>query len=337
MKRTLDDFGLQGEEILSLRSQIELNRMVHAVLITGEQGLGKRTLATLLAAALLCRREGKKPCGECRDCLQAENLQHPDLISVEKKRSSISVDEIREVIRKCGETSFEGGNRVVLIAEAGDMTPSAQNSLLKILEEPQDGTYFILTSSHPEQLLITVKSRCRLVRMKPWPLDYVEKTLTEAGIDAELARQAARDAGGSIGVAMTLAGDSAYWETRREILQTFLEPKGRSGVLAFSTAWKERKQEAETLFAILERCVAGMLRGRLDGGVPGKTEAPEKNGENLPPAWQRFAREAGPERFAFLLDAIGEARKKTAANVNFQAVIEQLLLCFIGEGEVWAK
>ena len=337
---TFEDFRYQGEEIAALRRQIEERRMVHAVLITGEPGTGNRTLAALMSAALMCGAESGVPCGECSGCRLAMAGEHPDVTVIEKGvplsqetakgRSTIPVDDIREMIRLCSRYSFEGGNRVVIIRDAENMTVQAQNCLLKILEEPPQNTYFLLTSGHPDQLLTTVRSRCRPVKLVPWEASYIMKVLTDAGTDPEKARKAAAAAGGSIGSAVRLASDDEYWKTREEVMNAFFRNRKRSAILTASNAWKDRKGEADTLFGILEDDIHLLLQYRLTGD---KALFPS----DFPPEWQRFAAAAPPERFTALTDRIAEARKQCAFNVNFQAVIEQLLLAFTGESDLWVK
>jgi len=322
-----------------LRRQITEGRMVHATLISGEPGTGKRTLAGLLAKALLCVSEGEKPCGKCKGCLTADTGEHPDLILIEKGiplsentkkgRSTIPVDDIREMIRLCSSYPFEGGNRVVLVPDAENMTPQAQNSLLKILEEPPKSTFFILTSAHPEQLLTTVRSRCRPVKLKPWPEVYILRALTQGNVDREKAEKAARSSYGSIGKAFRLAADDRYWEIRDEVFRAFFLTGERSGILQFSQAWKDKKGEADILLPILEENVRLLLQNRLTG-------EPDLRTEGFPEEWARFAENANPERFSFLSDSITNARKQLSFNVSFQSVIEQLLLIFIGERSLWA-
>lgn len=337
---TFQDFQFQGREIEGLQKQINDHKLVHAILITGDPGTGKRTLAMLLAASLMCRADSGKPCHKCSNCIMAESGEHPDITVIEKGkplspnttkgRSTIPVDDIREMISICSRYAYEGGNRAVLIADAENMTPQAQNSLLKILEEPPVNTYFILTSAHPDQLLTTVRSRCRAIRLNPWEDNYIQKILEENGISREIAQKAAVLSAGSIGKAQKLASDDSYWKLCDEVRNAFFRNRKRSEILTISTAWKDRKAEADTMLDILENDMHTLLRYRLE-------HDPGINISEFPPEWQRFADSAPIERFVFLTDRIREARKQISFNVNFQAVAEQLLLTFIGESSLWLQ
>ena len=333
---TFQDFISQGSEIQALQTQIRNGRMVHAILITGENGRGKKTLARLVAASLLCRSEGGQPCGVCNGCRRAFDNEHPDMIVIEKgapittesrkSRATIPIDDIREMIRLCSSYPLEGGNRVVLIFNADDMTPQAQNCLLKILEEPPADTYFILTSSHPEKLLVTVRSRCRALKMRPWDEDQIIRILTDEGIEAEKARLAAGSSRGSVGYAKQLAADEDYWRMREETIRTFFGETERSRILTISSRWKENKTDADKLFDILEECVRIMLQYRMDRKDTAGLEI-------FSDKWKRFAEEADYQRFTSLLNRIFEARKQFTSNVSIQAIVEQMLLGFMGEIE----
>ena len=327
------DFLPQGDEITVLQDQIRNGRMVHALLITGEDGTGKRTLARLIASALLCRSEENRPCGICSSCIRVSDNEHPDLITIEKgvpltnesrkSKAAIPVDDIREMIRLSSSYPFEGGNRVILSANAEDMTPQAQNCLLKILEEPPENTYFVLTSGHPEQLLVTVRSRCRFLKLRPWEENRIIDILEKCGSDPERARLAAAACHGSIGYAKQLTADEEYWKMRDDIVTSFFRSGERSSILSVSSRWKENKADAEKLFDTLEECVRIMMIYRIE-----KKEDQRMNG--FSDAWRRFAAEADPERFVFLLNRIIDARKQYGSNVSIQAIVEQLLLSFMG-------
>lgn len=337
---TFNDYNQQGGEISTILAQIREKRLVHALLIQGEPGTGKKTLARLISSALMCKADNEAPCGICSGCRLASAGEHPDIIVIEKGkplssetakgRATIPVDDIREMIRICSQYPFEEGNRAVIISEAENMTVQAQNCLLKILEEPPRNTYFLLTSAHPDQLLTTVRSRCRPIKLIPWDTSYIVRILSEAGADEEKARKAASVSSGSIGYALRLLSDDEYWKIRESVMNDFFRNTKRSEILRISTGWKEKKNDSDILFSILEDYVHRLAFHRFS--TPDHDSISE-----FPAPWQRFASEAPTERFTGINDRIIEARKQTSFNVNFQAVIEQLLLAFIGEQELWAN
>ena len=339
MRRNIrDSFLDHGIEFQMLFAQLADRKNVHAYLITGEKGVGKRTLARLMGATLLCSSEEHRPCGKCRDCLLTEKKEHPDLIVIEKgnpiaagikkDRATIPVEDIREMIRLCGLRSPEGKMHVVLIYDADRMTLQAQNSLLKTLEEPPPDTCIILVSEHPESLLTTVISRCRILRVKSWDDEYILSVLEEEGVSGERARKAVAEANGSIGRALELSSDEEYWQLRDEIINHFFRCTGRSDVLRISNQWKDRKQESDEIFSILEGALRKMMEARFCSGR-------DIDLSEFPENWQRFSAKATMERFVLLNEALVSAKRQIQFSVNFQAVLEKIIFVFMGEGSAW--
>lgn len=143
----------------------------HCYLLTGPAGAGKRTLARLLAAALQC--EGReKPCGLCGPCRKALADIHPDIITVDTPdRKTVPVERIRALQADAYVRPNEGQRKIYLFPRAQALTESAQNALLKLIEEPPPYGVFLLLSDVPEKLLPTVRSRCQLLRLEPVPQD----------------------------------------------------------------------------------------------------------------------------------------------------------------------
>ena len=188
-----------------------LDRLPHAMLLTGPAGVGKTAFSEQLAALLLC--ESIKPeltaCGECQACRWLDAGNHPDFRRVApdsddeveegtneklsektKKRSQniIRIDQIRELEAFVFVGSHRDGNRVVLITEAEAMNAAAANSLLKILEEPPPSVYFILVSSRTKSLLPTIRSRCRVIAFGPPDAAAAAAWLANTGLEKQSAR-----------------------------------------------------------------------------------------------------------------------------------------------------
>lgn len=338
---TWEDFALQGSEILSLKDQILSDTLVHAVLLKGEAGLGKRTLTRLMGKTILCEEAtSMRPCGKCKSCQMAVAEEHPDLIEISpgeriggsssrSKTSSILVDDIRAMIQMSSVRPLMGEKKVFLVDHADQMTVQAQNSLLKTLEEPPENTVFLMTCEHTESLLPTVISRCRTIRMKEWPHSYIAKVAENHGVRPEKALQAAELSGGSIGGALQISENESFWKLRDEVVGAFFGTIRRSDILKVSNQWKDRKEDAETILEILETILEHMLRRRMIQDLN------DSFFHDLPPQWIKCAKEADLSVFSNLLSGICEARKRLKASVNFQAVFENLMLQFVGEGSLW--
>jgi DNA polymerase-3 subunit delta' len=143
-------------------------QMPHALLIKGMEGLGKYHFAKCFAENILCQKEGASACGECSTCQLLESNNHPDLtiIRPEEKNKAIKIDQIRELVADLGNTSQQGGYKVVIIDCADLLNIAASNALLKTLEEPAQNIIIMLISNHPAALSATIRSRCQTISIK---------------------------------------------------------------------------------------------------------------------------------------------------------------------------
>ncbi|MDR3478776.1 MAG: DNA polymerase III subunit delta' [Gammaproteobacteria bacterium] len=150
----------------------KMDRLAHALLLVGINGLGKKHFALTLAGSVLCKNPNAAgyACGSCHACHLLAGNSHPDLVLIEPEESAknISVDQIRELVRVVNETTMQGGFRVVVINPATAMNVNAANALLKTLEEPTPNTLIILISDHGMRLPATIMSRCqKIIFSKP--------------------------------------------------------------------------------------------------------------------------------------------------------------------------
>jgi len=200
----------------AVANQIARGEIAHAWLMVGATGSGKTPTAIALAAALNCAAEPLVGCGRCSSCLRIVRRRHPDVHHIVPEGPIIAVDVVREsVIPEANRSPFEGRYQVFIIEEAERMNPAAQNALLKTLEEPQAHTVFVLISDRAEELLETVHSRCRVIRLEPVPEERVVKLLEQEGASSEVALLAARVSEGDLDKARGLAFDAEMGERRR--------------------------------------------------------------------------------------------------------------------------
>jgi DNA polymerase III subunit delta' len=154
------------EPAAQLRQAWAANRLSHALLLQGAEGVGKRAFAAWAACAVLCEAPGQGElgcCGRCGSCMLFKAGSHPDLLWVapEEDKQQISVDQVRAATERLAKTSYRQGYKIAIIEPAHLMTPNAANSLLKTLEEPSARSLLILITSQPSTLLPTVRSRCQ--------------------------------------------------------------------------------------------------------------------------------------------------------------------------------
>ena len=322
---TLRDCAAGSETLLALWHDFLSGRLSHATLFSGESGIGKKTFARLLAQGLLCSGDGDKPCGECRDCRRFLARTHPDALfpAPLAKEKTIRIDALREMIDALSRHSLEGGKRVILIENAERMTPQAQNCLLKTLEEADEGTYFLLTCDIESALLPTIRSRCRVIRMQPWKRERIEEALKGRGIPQDRARALSYYCEGSLGRALSMQEDSAYWQARETVKKTFLSIKSIRDIPGAAQRLKDQKDDGDRLLDILEQEIRALMHGRV--------LRQEDKSDDFPPAWEN----APPQSLRVILEAVLAARRRKNANVGWAALSEGLMQAIAEEAKKW--
>jgi DNA polymerase-3 subunit delta' len=190
--------------------------MTHAWLFTGPPGSGRSIAARAFAAALQCAQGG---CGECRECRTALEGSHADVKVVATEGLSISVKDARELVQEAALRPSVGRWRVIIVEDADRLTERAADALLKALEEPTPRTVWMLCAPSLEDVIITIRSRSRHVRLRTPPVEAVAELLQRRdGIDAPMALYAARAAQSHVGLARRLARDEGARIRRRDVI-----------------------------------------------------------------------------------------------------------------------
>ena len=298
-----------------MREVLDRGRLPHAVLIQGEEGLGKKTFARLFAGKILAlgREESEK--AHIRD--QVEREAHPDFVSItpEGGARSFHIDAIRELLEGLYLAPNQSRYRVYLLAESHRMTEQAQNALLKSLEEPPGHAVFLLTCDDGASLLPTLLSRSYCLRLSPVGDEECRRALEEAypGESREARERAAFLSGGNIGRAGKLLADEG---SRAALDQAFALLDGAAqgseyGMLAALAPMEKGRALA----------VAGMEQTqRLLGGVL-REKAGKRTGE-APQEVKRLAEALSLTKILRLYDGAGKALEMLNGNVSQALALE---------------
>jgi DNA polymerase-3 subunit delta' len=212
-------YGRQKEMLSTL---VARDKLPHALLLAGPEGVGKRTLALELVKNLFC--EDRRACESCRSCRALIAGTHPDF-TVLSGRTSIKLDELRALRRDVYEPPYEASIRAIIIDNAEMMTREAGNALLKTLEEPPPSNVFILVSSREQEIPLTVRSRCMRIAFGPLRRDSISSYYkAELGLDSERAELLADLSNGSISAGL-FWHDEANFLMRRRIAELVIDGK----------------------------------------------------------------------------------------------------------------
>ncbi len=214
--------GLVGQRRASelLRAAAEGRGMSHAWLFTGPPGSGRSNAAVAFAAGLQCEKAPEDPgCGECHACRTVLAGSHADVAEIRTEKLSIGVDEVRDLVRRSALTPVGRHWQILIIEDADRLTEQACNALLKAIEEPTARTVWMLCAPTVEDVLPTIRSRCRqLTLATPTPEEVAAHLVRSDGVDDALASYAARASQGHIGRARALARDEETRNRRREVV-----------------------------------------------------------------------------------------------------------------------
>ena len=277
--------GLLGNDRLkeNLISSLGRGRISHFYLISGPRGSGKRTLAKLLSAAIVCR-EGNKPCGRCGPCRKVLDGNHPDVITVDDpEHKTVAVRIVREAREDVFIRPNESDYKIYLFPQ--ELGIEGQNALLKILEEPPQYGVFMLLTDNPDKLLPTVRSRCTELALQALPPEVLCPALAREFPEAgrEDLEAAAIRSGGFLGQAMELLREESQPQ-QEAFVHAFggRDPLALTQMLAPMEKWKR-----DQLIPVLEGWIV-LLESALANraGLPAssaqvRTLAAERSSQEL--------------------------------------------------------
>jgi DNA polymerase III subunit delta' len=288
----------QTAAIGTLARILKTGQVHHALRFEGPDGVGKEMAAFAFAQALVCTGGDPLGCGHCSACTRAVSLcdgppavpMHPDVILVERglyppetlgrsrpELQDISVDQVRKVIlERAPYPPHEGRARVYIVRRAEELSTSAANAMLKTLEEPGDGTYFVLLTARPARLIDTVRSRSFRIRFGPLADSILIEILKKHGADEQQARDVASLASGSASLAQALI-DGESSQRRQAFVDAALKaigaPELTSALELAEVKGSDKKQLRENLEALAARLARAARSDALKQGPRARSMA----------------------------------------------------------------
>lgn len=242
--------------------------MTHAWLFVGPPGSGRSNAAIAFGAALVCPNGG---CGMCADCLAVSNGHHPDVEVVRPEGLSYKTEEARALVARSDMAPTRGRWHVIVMEDADRLTESANNVLLKSIEEPARRTVWLLCAPSVEDLLPTVRSRCQVIGLRTPATDAVAGFLQQQGVDAGTAAFAARASMGHIGRARALATIESVRNRRHDVLVMMRDLSDLASCMAAAgNIVAAAKADAEALLAERDDTERADMMLALGAGAEGK-------------------------------------------------------------------
>lgn len=299
-------------------------RLPHALLITGQPGLGEQAFAERLAQALLCAEPDVEACGACRDCQMLAAGTHPDLARIEplEEGKSILVDQVRALIDFATTRPHRAGHKVTIISPAERMNLNAANSLLKLLEEPPLGNIMMLTSDRPAALPATIRSRCQRLHLKTPARVEALAWLTAQGAAASSAELAIDLAGGAPLQALGLLASGFIDE--RSALFADIEALAAQDSDPVACAGRWHALGPALCLGWLQGVVADLIKLALAG-----TEHERLANSDLASRLHSLTQGLNLKKLYGFADAVAEAHALLASPVDSLLLLEDILIGWI--------
>ncbi len=309
----------------TLQAALRDDRLAHALIFSGPDGVGKRQFALALAKAVNCMERGVDSCDRCPACRKIDEGAHMDVILVEPEGTFIKIDQVRQLVQEAYYRPFEAQRRVFILDPADAMNESAANALLKVLEEPPATSLIILLTSRLHALLPTIRSRCQVHTFTPLTIEEVECFLRERYQRPEdQTRLLARLSGGRIGRALEI-DLSVYRTWRKEALELLKllatgDDRARLIKAAEYLGRKLSREEFEDRLSVLNVLLRDILYLTVEGD-----EADIIN-VDIAPTLRRLAAAWPLERIASLSAHLETLRRNLQQNVHRQIALEEIFL-----------
>jgi len=315
------------KQLAVLLAALAQQRLHHAYLFVGAEGVGKRTVALSLARVIHCSEKSGDFCGQCVNCERIQDGNHPDVrvIAPLPDKKEISILQIREIEKELNFRSFSGGKKIAIIDPATLMNLASQNALLKTLEEPPQDSVLILIAPNVGGLLPTLRSRCLRLSFSPLRRDLLAGFLTTKGMNPETANFIAAISGGSPGAAVNIDIEDA--RERRQFWSGMLSDL-KAGRYRTATEAAEmlasNKEETAQFLQWAETWYRDLLVRRVTQNAGGIVNIDQL--EQI----EEHAAQSEVEHLLSLLEQTSAASAQIQRNFNRRMVLESLFFAVVG-------
>ncbi|SHJ44980.1 DNA polymerase III subunit [Hespellia stercorisuis] len=310
-----------------IQNAVVKDKVSHAYILNGEKGSGKRLLAKLFAMSLQCsdRETDGDACGRCQSCKQAVNDNQPDIIRItHEKPNTISVDDIRQqIVNDVDIKPYSSPYKIYIIPQADMMSVQAQNALLKTIEEPPEYAVIFLLTENAEVLLPTITSRCVMLKLRNIKDTLVKKYLMEQmEIPDYKAEICVAFAQGNMGRAIMLATSDHFNEIKEEAIQLlkYINEMELTEIVNAIKKIQEYKLDVSDYFDIIAIWYRDVLIYKATRNVDRVVFSDQLK------FIKEQARKSSYEGIELILESLETAKARLKANVNFDLVMELLLL-----------
>lgn len=307
------------------QNAVETGKVSHAYILSGEAGMGRKSLANAFALSLLCEKGLAEPCMECHACKQVLSGNHPDLFYVtHEKPASIGVDDIREQINHTILVRpYSSFYKIYIVDEAEKMTVQAQNALLKTMEEPPAYAVILLLTTNLEGFLPTILSRCVQLKLKPLRDEVVKEYLTQSeGIEERQAEICAAFARGNLGKAIYLADSEEFKLMYNEVLHLLkhLKDTDISELLDYIRKLKDEKTDIYECLDFMQMWYRDVLMYKTTKDMNLLIFRDEFS------SIKHISTVSSYDGLERILESVDKARVRLDANVNMELTMELMLL-----------